>query len=64
MHKTFILSILLEKFIMNFHEITLDHAAGTTPADGIRVLTLNRSDVMNAMNMRMFTELRDALRWL
>jgi enoyl-CoA hydratase len=49
---------------MQFHEITLDHAAGTTPADGIRVLTLNRPDVMNAMNTRMFTEMRDALRLL
>ena len=49
---------------MDYQTITLS-AASDTGADGqIRVLTLNRPDAMNAMNTRMFIELRDAIREL
>ena len=46
---------------MDFETITLVTAPGCELAQGIRVLTLNRPGVMNAMNTRMFTELRAAV---
>lgn len=44
--------------------INVADAPGTEPAEGIRLLTLNRPEVMNAMNTRMFTQLRAAVREL
>lgn len=49
---------------MDYHTITVGDAPGTETADGIRLITLNRPDVMNAMNTCMFTELRAAVREL
>lgn len=49
---------------MTYETITLTDAQGTAPEEGIRVLTLNRPELMNAMNTRMFIELRQALREL
>ena len=46
---------------MDFETITVADAPGTEPAQGIRVLTLNRPEVMNAMNTRMFTEIKAAV---
>lgn len=46
---------------MDFETITLSNAHGCEPAEGIRVLTLNRPEVMNAMNTRMFIEIRTAV---
>lgn len=46
---------------MDYETITLTAAPGTGADDGIRVLTLNRPDVMNAMNTHMFNELRTAI---
>jgi enoyl-CoA hydratase len=46
---------------MNYQTITLTTAPGTQDEEGIRLLTLNRPDVMNAMNTLMFTEMRHAL---
>lgn len=45
---------------MEFETINVD-AGGSEPALGIRVLTLNRPNVMNAMNTKMFTEIRAAV---
>ena len=47
-----------------FQTITVSAAPGTDAQDGIRVLTLQRPDVMNAMNTLMFTEMRAAIRAL
>ena len=49
---------------MDYETITIGLAPGTEADQGIRVLTLNRPDVMNAMNTRMFIELREAVRGL
>ena len=46
---------------MEFETITVSDAPGCEPGHGIRVLTLNRPEVMNAMNTRMFTEIRAAV---
>ncbi len=46
---------------MNYETITLGAAPGCEAAEGIRVLTLNRPEAMNAMNTRMFIELRSAI---
>ena len=46
---------------MELQTIAVEAAPGTVPQDGIRVLTLRRPEVMNAMNTRMFSELREAL---
>ena len=46
---------------MELQTLRIESAAGTAAADGIRVLTLRRPDVMNAMNTQMFTDLREAL---
>ena len=43
---------------MNFDTIAVGAAPATDPTDGIRVLTLRRPQVMNAMNTLMFTELK------
>lgn len=49
---------------MTFETIAIADAPGTDPEQGIRLLTLNRPEVMNAMNTRMFIELRAAVRTL
>ena len=46
---------------MDLETITVAGAPGCEPTQGIRVLTLNRPEVMNAMNTRMFTEIRAAV---
>lgn len=46
---------------MDLQTIAVEAAPDTVPQDGIRVLTLRRPEVMNAMNTRMFSELREAL---
>lgn len=46
---------------MNYETLTVTTAPGTRDEEGIRVLTLNRPEVMNAMNTLMFKELRSAL---
>lgn len=46
---------------MNFTTLRIDTAPATAPEDGIRVLTLNRPEVLNALNTQMFSELREAL---
>ncbi len=46
---------------MTYQTIALDAAPGSAAADGIRVLTLCRPEVLNAMNTLMFTELGAAL---
>ena len=49
---------------MSPETIRIENAPGTSPEDGIRMLVLNRPDVMNSMNTKMFIELRDAVREL
>jgi len=49
---------------MDYQTITIEAAAGTESHDGIRVLTLNRPEVMNAMNTQLFIEMRAAVREL
>jgi enoyl-CoA hydratase len=46
---------------MNLTTLRIETAPATAPEDGIRVLTLNRPEVMNALNTQMFSELREAL---
>lgn len=46
---------------MEFTTLRIETAPGTEATDGIRTLVLNRPEVMNAMNTRMFVELREAL---
>lgn len=46
---------------MDFETIVVAAAPGSEPGQGIRVLTLNRPEAMNAMNTRMFTEIRAAV---
>ena len=46
---------------MDYTTLRVEAAPGTEVADGIRTLVLNRPEVMNAMNTRMFVELREAL---
>lgn len=46
---------------MDYTTLRVEAAPGTEAADGIRLLWLNRPDVMNAMNTRMFVELRETL---
>lgn len=46
---------------MDYTTLRVEAAPGTEAADGIRLLWLNRPDVMNAMSTRMFVELREAL---
>lgn len=46
---------------MDFETITLGPASGCDAAEGIQLLTLNRPEAMNAMNTRMFRELRAAV---
>ena len=53
-----------ERLNMEFQTISVSSAPGTRAQDGIRVLTLRRPEVMNAMNTLMFTEMRSALREL
>lgn len=53
-----------ERLNMEFQTISVSSAPGTGAQDGIRVLTLRRPEVMNAMNTLMFTEMRSALREL
>ncbi len=47
---------------MQFETIKVETAPGTTADDGIRMLVLNRPDLMNAMNTQMFLDLSEALR--
>ena len=47
-----------------FETLLLGPAPGTEEAEGLRVLTLNRPETLNAMNTRMLEELRAALRAL
>ncbi len=49
---------------MQFETLRVDTAPGTAPGDDIKVLVLNRPDVMNAMNTKMFYEMREALHQL
>lgn len=49
---------------MDYRTIAVSPAPETQPDEGIRVLTLRRPEVMNAMNTAMFMELRDAIRML
>ena len=46
---------------MELETIAVAVAPGTDPNDGIRVLTLRRPQVMNAMNTLMFTELKQVI---
>ncbi len=47
---------------MSYQTITVTTAPTTQAAEGIRVLTLNRPDAMNAMTTQMFLEMREAVR--
>lgn len=49
---------------MSLETLRIENAPGTSPEDGIRLLVLNRPEVMNSMNTKMFFELRDAVREL
>lgn len=49
---------------MQFETIKVENAPGTAPEDGIRMLVLNRPEMMNAMNTRMFLDMREAVREL
>lgn len=49
---------------MEFETLRLEHAPDTDPGDGIRVLVLNRPEVLNAMNTKMFMEMREAVHQL
>lgn len=53
--------VLTEK-AMNYQTITVTTAPGTEAAEGIRVLTLNRPQAMNAMTTQLFLEMREAVR--
>ena len=46
---------------MPFETLRIDVAVGTVPEDGISVLVMNRPQVLNAMNTKMFQEMRVAL---
>ncbi len=46
---------------MTFETLLLEPAPGTEEVEGVRLLTLNRPEILNAMNTRMLEELRAAL---
>jgi len=49
---------------MQYETLRIENAPGTTDADGIRVLVINRPEVMNSMNTLMFEEMREAFHQL
>ena len=49
---------------MQFETLRIEFAPGTEPAEGIKMLVINRPDVMNAMNTLMYHEMRVALQQL
>ena len=49
---------------MAYQNLQITPAPGTDASDGIRLLTLSRPEVMNAMNTHSYTELRAALQQL
>ncbi len=49
---------------MDYQNLHISAAPGSASSDGIRLLRLNRPEVMNALNTRSYTELRAALQQL
>jgi enoyl-CoA hydratase/carnithine racemase len=49
---------------LKFETLRLEAAEGTAPDDGIWVLTLNRPEVLNAMNTRLLEEMHEAIHQL
>lgn len=49
---------------MQFETLRIEYAPDTEESEGIRVLVINRPEVMNSMNTRTYEELREALHQL